>query len=243
MTDAEPGLRERKRRATRLAIQQAALRVAIEHGLAAVTVDEVSRRADISPRTFFNYFPSKEQAILGDDPTLPQGDDVEVFVAGGPTGDLLSDLGALLVHSARELIEERGLIGERQRVLRANPELFSRRMASMKEFQSEIQAVVERRLRREAGLPDARSAGAAPGQGPGAQPSGHGLDTQSSGPATAPAADTVLRRRARLAALVGLAALRHAWWEWSESDADAHLVDELERSFDDLGALVSRSLV
>ncbi|WP_420362486.1 TetR family transcriptional regulator [Curtobacterium aetherium] len=234
MTDAEPGLRERKRRATRLAIQQAALRVAIEHGLAAVTVDEVSRRADISPRTFFNYFPSKEQAILGDDPTLPQGDDVEVFVAGGPTGDLLSDLGALLVHSARELIEERGLIGERQRVLRANPELFSRRMASMKEFQSEIQAVVERRLRREAGLPDARSAATATGQGP---------DTQPSEQAADPAADTVLRRRARLAALVGLAALRHAWWEWSESDADAHLVDELERSFDDLGALVSRSLV
>lgn len=241
MTDAEPGLRERKRRATRLAIQQAALRVAIEHGLAAVTVDEVSRRADISPRTFFNYFPSKEQAILGDDPTLPQGDDVEVFVAGGPTGDLLSDLGALLVHSARELIEERGLIGERQRVLRANPELFSRRMASMKEFQSEIQAVVERRLRREAGLPDARST--ATGQGPDTQPSGHGLDTRSSGPGTDPAAETILRRRARLAALVGLAALRHAWWEWSESDADAHLVDELERSFDDLGALVSRSLV
>jgi AcrR family transcriptional regulator len=218
MTDAAPGLRERKRRATRLAIQQAALRIAIEHGLAAVTVDEVSRRADISPRTFFNYFPSKEQAILGEDPTLPQGEDVETFVAGGPSGELLSDLGALLVHSARELTEERGLIGERQQVLRAHPELFSQRMASMKEFQSGIQAVVERRLRREAGLP---TDGAAPDA----------------------AADEVLRRRARLASLVGLAALRHAWWEWSESDADAHLVDELERSFQDLGALVSRSLV
>ncbi|PZE68154.1 TetR family transcriptional regulator [Curtobacterium sp. MCBD17_021] len=226
MTDAEPGLRERKRRATRLAIQQAALRIAIEHGLQAVTVDEVSRRADVSPRTFFNYFPSKEQAILGDDPTLPQGEEVEAFVAGGPSGDLLPDLGVLLVRSARELIEERGLIEERQQVLRANPELFSQRMASMKEFQSGIQVVVERRLRRGAGLGD--------GDGDGTADLDTDTDTDT---------DAVLRRRARLASLVGLAALRHAWWEWSESDADVHLVDELARSFDDLGALVSRSLV
>jgi AcrR family transcriptional regulator len=211
MTDAAPGLRERKRRATRLAIQQAALRIAVEQGIAAVTIDEVSRRADISPRTFFNYFPSKEQAILGDDPTLPDGPDVETFVTGGPRGELLADLGVLLVHSARELIEERGLIEERQQVLRANPELFSRRMASMKEFQAEIQTVVERRLRRD-------------------------------DPAVVED-DAVLRRRARLATLVGLAALRHAWWEWSDSEGDVHLVDELQRSFDDLGALVSRSLV
>ncbi|WFR66662.1 TetR/AcrR family transcriptional regulator [Curtobacterium flaccumfaciens] len=86
MSDAEPGLRERKRRATRLAIQQAALRIAIEEGLAAVTVDEVSRRADISPRTFFNYFPNKEGAILGDDPTLPDDAALADFVDGGPAG-------------------------------------------------------------------------------------------------------------------------------------------------------------
>ncbi|PYY37286.1 TetR/AcrR family transcriptional regulator [Curtobacterium sp. MCBD17_030] len=224
MTDAAPGLRERKRRATRLAIQQAALRIAIEHGLSAVTVDEVSRRADVSPRTFFNYFPSKEQAILGDDPTLPQGEDVETFVAGGPTGELLADLGTLLVHSAHELVDERGLIGERQQVLRANPELFSQRMASMKEFQAGIQTVVEQRLRLEDGLPETRD------------PTGDGSPPRSD-------EDDAVRRRARLASLVGMAALRHAWWEWSESDADAHLVDELERSFADLGALVSRSLV
>ena len=209
MSDAEPGLRERKRRATRLAIQQAALRIAIEEGLAAVTVDEISRRADVSPRTFFNYFPNKEGAILGDDPTLPDDDALQDFVAGGPTGDLLADLGALLVHSTRELIEERGLIEERQQVLRAAPELFSRRMESMKEFQAEIERAVVTRL-------------------------------EAAGSTTEPVA---LRRRARLASLVALATLRHAWWEWSESPAESHLVDDLQRSFDELGALVSRSLV
>jgi AcrR family transcriptional regulator len=214
MSDAEPGLRERKRRATRLAIQQAALRIAIEEGLAAVTVDEISRRADVSPRTFFNYFPNKEGAILGDDPTLPDDDTLADFVAGGPMGDLLADLGALLVHSTRELIEERGLIEERQQVLRAAPELFSRRMESMKEFQAAIEGAIVARFAAAAdGAPDA--SGETPER----------------------------RRRARLASLVALAALRHAWWEWSDAGSDTHLVDELERSFADLDALVSRSLV
>ncbi|SDQ71092.1 transcriptional regulator, TetR family [Curtobacterium sp. UNCCL20] len=211
MSDAEPGLRERKRRATRLAIQQAALRIAIEDGLPAVTVDEISRRADVSPRTFFNYFPNKEAAILGEDPTLSDDAARETFVAGGPKGDLLADVGTLLVHATRELIEERGLIEERQQVLRAAPELFSRRMESMKEFQAEVERAIVARL--------------------------EGL---SSGSVVEP---EVLRRRARLASLVALATLRHAWWEWSDSDTDTHLVDELERSFADLDALVSRSLV
>jgi len=211
MSDAEPGLRERKRRATRLAIQQAALRIAIEDGLPAVTVDEISRRADVSPRTFFNYFPNKEAAILGEDPTLSDDEARDTFVAGGPKGDLLADVGTLLVHATRELIEERGLIEERQQVLRAAPELFSRRMESMKEFQAEVERAIVARL-----------------------------DGQSSEATVEP---EVLRRRARLASLVALATLRHAWWEWSDSDTDTHLVDELERSFADLDALVSRSLV
>ncbi len=53
----------------------------------------------------------------------------------------------------------------------------------------------------------------------------------------------MLRRRARLASVVALAALRHAWWEWSDGGSETLLVDELQRSFDELGALVSRSLV
>ncbi|WIE63885.1 TetR family transcriptional regulator [Curtobacterium sp. MCLR17_036] len=211
MPDAEPGLRERKRRATRRAIQQAALRIALEDGLGAVTVEGISRRADVSSRTFFNYFPSKEQAILGDDPRLPDDESLRTFVDGGPVGDVLADLGALLVHSARELVEERGLVAERQQVLRANPELFSRRMESMREFQGAIQAAVVRRLERD-------------------------------DPGFAADADA-LRRRAGLVSSVALAALRHAWWEWSASETGTDLVDELQRSFAELGVLVSRSLV
>ena len=60
----EPGLRERKKLQTRQAIHQAALQLIDEQGLEATTIDQICAAADVSTRTFFNYFPSKAAAIL-----------------------------------------------------------------------------------------------------------------------------------------------------------------------------------
>ena len=60
----EPGLRERKKTETSVAIQQAVLFLALGRGLDAVTADEIAAAANVSVRTFHNYFGSKEEALI-----------------------------------------------------------------------------------------------------------------------------------------------------------------------------------
>jgi len=64
VTTPRPGLRERKKQATREALREAALRLALERGPDNVRVDDIAEAAGVSPRTYNNYFSSREQAIV-----------------------------------------------------------------------------------------------------------------------------------------------------------------------------------
>ncbi|MFF5987363.1 TetR/AcrR family transcriptional regulator [Prauserella flavalba] len=64
METAELGLRERKKVATRRALHEAAVRLAMEEGLDKLTVEAIADAATVSRRTFSNYFASKEEALL-----------------------------------------------------------------------------------------------------------------------------------------------------------------------------------
>src|ERR1700722_10136009 len=88
---AGPGLRERKKRATRQALSQAAMRLAIERGLDNLLVDDIAAAAEVSPRTFNNYFASKYEAIcaLALDRSLRVGEALRERSAGEPLWDAI----------------------------------------------------------------------------------------------------------------------------------------------------------
>ena len=61
------GLRERKKSRTRFAIQQQALKLFREQGYSSTTVEQIAEAAEVSPSTFFRYFPTKDTLVLTDD--------------------------------------------------------------------------------------------------------------------------------------------------------------------------------
>jgi AcrR family transcriptional regulator len=206
--DAEPGLRERKRLATRRAIQRATLTLSTENGFDRVTVDEISNVAQVSPRTFFNYFPSKEAAVIGDVPALPDDASVEAFINAGPDQAILDGIRDLLASAVddNDEAEEPDVHQMRRALLKDNPQLFTLRMAGMKQLETDLTDVVRRRL---------------------------AVDD----PELANESVDALEQRARLITLVAFAGIRHAWWCWADAGGKGPLSERLRDSFAELQRL------
>ncbi|MGW4116313.1 TetR/AcrR family transcriptional regulator [Actinosynnema sp. NPDC004786] len=89
MTTRRTGLRERKKQATREALREAALRLALERGPENVRVDDIAEAAGVSPRTYNNYYSSREQAIVAA-VTAEREAGIAAAVAARPAGDRLA---------------------------------------------------------------------------------------------------------------------------------------------------------
>lgn len=146
ITEPILGLRERKRRATRQAIQAAILDLAARDGYDRVTIEDISAAADVSPRTFFNYFPSKDAAVIGGFPALSELEATTEFLAAGQRESVLVGLGKLLDAASGALAEERMPDERRRALLRGHPGLFAKRMAYLHRFEDELAVIVAARL-------------------------------------------------------------------------------------------------
>ena len=79
LTNMAGGLREHKKQATRAALQHSAVTLCRQRGPGAVTVEDICADAGVSPRTFFNYFATKEEAVFSLDDGVPGCDSLSGF--------------------------------------------------------------------------------------------------------------------------------------------------------------------
>jgi AcrR family transcriptional regulator len=122
--------RERRRLETEHRITICAQRLTDELGLDGFTMEDLAAAADVSRRTLFNYFPGKVDAVLGNPPDLSSSA-VAAFVAGGPHGHVVDDLGELAavfleskVLTQQEMDRARRVVIEEPRLLVAVHERF-----------------------------------------------------------------------------------------------------------------------
>jgi AcrR family transcriptional regulator len=142
MKTAPLGLRERKRAQTRHRLEEAAVGLALRDGLDKVTIDAISERADVSPRTFFNYFDSKEDAILGVRPPDDTDEVLSAHLARYDGAGLIESLVGLLVTVMGPMIADSAFRETRMQVVRQNPHLLDGLMTRMAGITEQLTAAV-----------------------------------------------------------------------------------------------------
>ncbi len=138
------GLRARKQRQTRDAIHRAAVELALERGPDGATVAAISDRVDISPRTFFNYYPTKEDAIVGLHEGLPSDDELDEL-RSGTSEDLIGDILTLMLGVFTP--SDEALLSQRKELIAKHPQLIQRQWARMIGVEQRIAGVVAERMR------------------------------------------------------------------------------------------------
>ena len=144
-TPAE-GLRARRRRQTRTELHAATLRLAREHGFAQVTVEMISKEAGVCPRTFFNYFSSKEAALFALPGTLPPAL-ADRFAAGEGSGTdaVLRDLGDALADHLREAAPEPRELEDSLRIAEGVPSVLATFLAHCEAVERELAGLIAQR--------------------------------------------------------------------------------------------------
>src|ERR1700760_4825894 len=142
---AEIGLRERKKAAPRQALYEAAVRLALEHGLDRTTVEAIADEAGVSRRTFSNYFSGKEEALL-----YGEHQRVQTLVEMVRTRPAAEAAWTALIRAAEDFYRQIGELDPQQlsqwRLVRTQPSLVAAQVQTFAALERELAAEVAARL-------------------------------------------------------------------------------------------------
>jgi AcrR family transcriptional regulator len=136
------GLRERKKQKTKEAIYRAAMRLIAKRGYDETTVEQIAEAAEISPSTFFNYFPTKEDVVMHDsyDPMILR------MLKERPNDETLSVTFRRVLEGLDAIFErDRDLILARGRLMMEVPELRGRLWDELERTQVFVEQVLAER--------------------------------------------------------------------------------------------------
>jgi AcrR family transcriptional regulator len=139
------GRRERKKLETHRALSTAARELALAKGLDGVTVEDIADAADVSVRTFFNYFSCKEEALVGIDPGVLE--ELEEALRERPKGEPpLEALRAVLVSGVGGVEGAVRRWSLRTELVGRHPALLPRHLAALAEIEAALVAALAARL-------------------------------------------------------------------------------------------------
>jgi AcrR family transcriptional regulator len=140
-----PGLRERRKKLTAAELEAAALRLFGERGFDSVTVDDIAAEADVSRRTFFRYFASKEDVLLADH-FVQLARLREAMDARPPDETILTALRNAILSMTEDFEDRKEMVILRGRIMRGTPSLQARSLVHQRAWEEAMQGMVADRL-------------------------------------------------------------------------------------------------
>ncbi len=142
------GLRERKKAMTRRALEDAALELFARQGFEHTTVDEIADACNISPRTYFRYFATKEDVLFGDTGGNSDARRAELVetISARPAGEpLLRSVREAMLTLTSHLEHDRPLLVAKSKIMAANPMLRTRSVERQRDWEAAITEALQRR--------------------------------------------------------------------------------------------------
>ena len=145
--DRPEGLRERKKRERQRALRRAAIELTLEKGFSTITIEDICERCGVSRRTFFNYFQTKEDAIVGLDVSTIDTQLVRDYVESDTGIESLAEDTANFVREALLVGTDPRLSVRRRQLFAAYPELVTKRFEQVEALEELVSEHVLARLK------------------------------------------------------------------------------------------------